>query len=164
MLRFIRSVGEVNFSQLMSIYEESNFEYGRKYSHSSNPWEQLRVGEEFLREDIAAFLKEENRILALWHAEGRPVSAMRLEPYADGLLLTCLETAREARGRGAAKNLILHTICYFDKQKIYSHVREDNAISLAVHQSSGFRVVKDYAVLLDGTVSHLFYTLCYNHG
>lgn len=162
MLQILRRVCEVNYPQLMFIYEESNLGYGKKYSRSSNPWEQLRFGEDFLRDDIAAFLKEEGSILALWHAEGRPVSAMRLQPYADGFLLTCLETAREARGKGAAKSLILHTICDFEAERIYSHIRKDNVVSLSLHRSIGFGIIKDYAVLLDGTVSHLFYTLCYD--
>ena len=87
-------------------------------------------------------------------------SALRLEPYEDGLLLEALETAPAHRRKGYAEKLIRAVQAEF-LQKIYSHVSKKNTASLAVHQKCGFRQVLDYAKYIDGSVVRSAVTLCY---
>ncbi len=94
----------------------------------------------------------------MWTADGAYVSVLRLEPYVDGYLLTGLETAPAARGKGYATMLMRAMLDIFP-ERIYSHVQMKNTASLALHQNVGFKILYDYAHLLDGTVSRNYYTL-----
>lgn len=163
MLQLIRSIREMDFAQLIQVYSQSNLEYGKRHCRNGTYWEQLRCGEAYMRESVSSFLREQGTMVALWSPEGRAVTGLRLQPYHDGMLLSCLETAPEARGKGYAGALLCHTLsCLSDGSSlaVYSHIKKDNAVSLAVHQRAGFRICADHAVLLDGSVSRGYYTLC----
>ena len=99
-------------------------------------------------------------VYALWVEDGRYRSALRLEPYEDGLLLEALETAPKYRRQGYAEKL-MRAVQEAFPQKIYSHVSKRNKASLAIHEKCGFRQVLDYARYIDGSVAHNAITLCY---
>ena len=95
----------------------------------------------------------------------RYVSAARLEPYRDGLLLEALETAPELRGRGYAAALLRNMLeSAPGTGPVYSHVDKKNAASLAVHRACGFRRILEHAVYADGSVLASACTLCYPRG
>lgn len=159
MLKIIRNIRDVDFQQLIPVYEESNIKYGIRNCPHGSIWEQLRLGEEFLRRDITDFLANQEGILALWVADGCVKAALRLEPFYDGLLISCLETAPGARGKGVATRLISHVVEQYCNQKVYAHIHKNNIVSMKAHQKNGFVVVNDSARLLDGTVTNAYNTL-----
>lgn len=161
MLRIIRSTGELSIHQLLPVYAESNLTTGLALSPNLSEWEQLRIGEDTFREDIFSFLRMPDTCLALWVEGETCVAALRLEPYADGSLLSCLETVPSLRGKGKAFALV-SAVLENSYGTIYAHVRKDNDKSLSLHLRAGFKIISDYGKLLDGTVSCNFYTLMYN--
>ncbi len=111
---------------------------------------------------LNVFFQTSGAILALWEQEGRYVSGLRLEPYRDGLLLAGLLTAPDQRRKGHARQLIQAVQEKLGAGgKLYSHVDKKNAASLAVHQKCGFRIIKDCARYLDGSVDLKCCTLLY---
>ena len=95
-------------------------------------------------------------VYCLWLAEGQCVSAVRLEPWRDGTLLTALETAPDKRKRGYARELVRAVVAYLAEQgsvRLYSHIHHRNAASIRVHEKCGFWKISDTAVLMDGTVT-----------
>jgi len=161
MLQLATKLQELNVSQLMAVYEEGNRENG------SILYPQLPEGQQILRaeQSFYEYLREgffpvEGAVYALWVENGRYVSALRLEPYADGLLLEALETAPGQRRKGYAEKLIRAVLEQFP-QKIYSHVSKKNTASLMVHQKCGFWQILDYAKYIDGSVLRTAVTLCY---
>ena len=107
------------------------------------------------------FFPTDGVVYAIWEAEGRYVSALRLEPYRDGLLLEALETAPDQRRKGYGRRLILSVLEQFPGVKIYSHVHKRNLPSLAIHEKCGFRRISEQAVYIDGSVNSRACTLCY---
>lgn len=159
MLKIVNKICDVDFTQMANVYFQSNLEYGRSNCRSGTTWEQLRCGEMYMRDSLCSFLQTNGAILALWDCDGSCVSALRLEPYLDGFLLSCLETAPEACGKGYATELVKEIALYVS-ERIYSHIHKTNAASLTVHRKAGFVICADHARLLDGTVSQAYYTLC----
>ena len=157
MLSVVRAYRELNMDALMQIYEQSNMEQGAEADRSLSGNACLLRGEQLLRDYLrSTFFLDNAAFIALWSAGGRPVSVLRVESYHDGLILTGLETAPEARGKGYAKALVNAVIRYLMDSAytvLYSHVRKDNSISMSVHKDCGFVKIKDHAVYLDGSVS-----------
>lgn len=156
---------ELNTEQLMAVYRESNRENGKEFFPNHTPDMQLILAEEgfldYLRQD---FFRQSGALYCLWSDEGRYQSALRLEPYADGLLLQALETAPNARRKGYARSLMEATLHYLrqtDAQAVYSHVSKRNLPSLNLHKVCGFTVHSDSATYLDGTVTQSSFTLRY---
>lgn len=92
---------------------------------------------------------------------GEYISALRLEPYKDGLLLEALETAPRHRRKGYGYQLLKAVLNAFPDRKIYSHVSKRNVPSLAIHEKCGFRKISDAAAYIDGSVNERAVTLCY---
>ena len=162
MLVLIKSMKELNFGQLMSVYEEGNLENGREfYPGLSQNQQILRAEQDFYQYLRECFFKTDGALYAVWVEKGKYVSALRLEPYRDGLLLEALETAPEYRQKGYAKQLIAAVLALPVVDKVYSHVHKKNTASMRTHESCGFRKVLDYAANIDGSVSSNSYTLCY---
>jgi len=159
MLKIVNKICDVDFTQMANVYLQSNLEYGRSNCRNGTTWEQLRCGEMNMRDSLCCFLRTKGAILALWDCGGCCVSALRLEPYLDGFLLSCLETAPEACGKGYGTELVKAAAAYIDG-RVYSHIHKKNAASLAVHKKASFVICADHARLLDGTVSQAYYTLC----
>ena len=161
MLYLVTKLREVNFSALMGVYEEGNRENGALV-HPGLPQGQqiLRAEQSFHQYLKEVFFPTAGAVYAIWVENDIYVSALRLEPYEDGLLLEALETAPAHRRKGCAEKLIRAVQAEFP-QKIYSHVSKKNTASLAFHQKCGFRQVLDYAKYIDGSVVRSAVTLCY---
>ena len=161
MLYLATKLREVDFSALMLVYEEGNRENGALL-HPEFPEGQqvLRAEHAFHQYLTEVFFVTAGAAYAIWMENDIYVSALRLEPYEDGLLLAALETAPAHRRKGYAEKLIRAVQVEFP-QKIYSHVSKKNTASLAVHKKCGFRQVLDYAKYIDGSVVRSAITLCY---
>ena len=165
MLSVIKSMQELDGEQLMAVYRESNRENGKEFFPDHTPDKQLCLAEgrflDYLRQD---FFRQRGALYCLWSDGGRYQSALRLEPYADGLLLQALETAPDARRKGYARALMEATLSYLrqtDAQVVYSHVSKRNFPSLNLHKACGFEVCSDSATYIDGTVTQSSFTLRY---
>lgn len=161
MLYLATKMRKLDFSALMTVYEEGNRENGALF-HPELPEGQqiLRAEQSFQQYLSEVFFPTAGAVYAIWVENDSYVSALRLEPYEDGLLLAALETAPAYRRNGYAEKLIRGVQVKFP-QKIYSHVSKKNAASLAVHKKCGFRQVLDYAKYIDGSVVRNAITLCY---
>ena len=160
MLRLVKKYSELNFSALMEVYAEGNRENGaEQYPHLSEYEQLFRAEQDFgdyLRHD---FFKTEGAYYALWEENGAYLSALRIEPYGDGVLLEALETRLDCRRQGYATRL-LEAVLSVETRKIYSHVSKKNTPSLRTHEKCGFRKILDHAVYIDGSVSANAVTLC----
>ena len=162
MILVFENLKEISFSQLMMVYEEGNRENGAEF------WPDMEEGQRILRAEQAfyqylreIFFPTENARYYVWVEQGNYVSALRLEPYRDGLLLEALETAPSMRKMGCAVKLIHAVQEQLPHGKIYSHVSKRNLASLKTHAKCGFRRIAEYAVEIDGSVSNRSCTLCW---
>ena len=160
-------MNQLNFSELMNVYSESNMLNGEElHPNLSEQSQILEVEQSFYQYLNDVFFRQRDSFYAIWECDDHYISALRIEPYKDGLLLCGLETAPDARRQGHAVKLILavleylQEICHCD---IYSHISKKNQPSLLVHEKCGFQVIMDHAVYSDGSVLHNHYTLIYKH-
>ena len=160
MLKILENRNNLPFSALMEVYEESN----RKTAQEE--WPDLPEGfalqqaeQDFYHYLRDVFFKAQGGFYALWEVQGKVVSAVRAEPYRDGLLLEALETAPDHRCRGYAKTLLLAVLEQFPGRKIYSHVGKRNVPSLKTHEACGFCRILEFAVYIDGSVNDRSCTL-----
>lgn len=164
MLKMIHNMSELNFAELMAVYEEANRENGRElYADESENQQLLLAEQDFYNYLRNVFFVTPGAVYALWVPDGSYVAALRLEPYADGLLLAALETRPDARRKGNAENLINAVITYLIQRgsgKVYSHISKRNVPSIGVHNKCGFQIIKDHAVYADGSVMYNNYTFC----
>ena len=161
MLYIARSLKELDFARLMEVYEEGNLENGEEL------WPELPEGLRLIRAEQAfhqylreCFFVTPGAVYCLWLEGSRYVSALRLEPYRDGLLLEALETAPGLRRRGYACALIEAMLREFGEKKIYSHVSKRNMASLRTHEACGFHRIAEHAVYADGSVMQNHVTFC----
>ena len=159
MLILAQKLSQLQFSKLMAVYAQGNLENAREF------WPELSESEQMLRAEQAFyqylqedFFKTTGAVYALWVEGDIYVSALRLEPYRDGLLLEALETAPDKRGRGYAKKLVAAAIS--GAEKVYSHVGKRNFASLRVHEACGFKRISEQAVYIDGSVNSHCCTMC----
>ncbi len=145
---------ELDFPKLMEIYAEGNRENGEFFYPDLSREQQLAHVEQdferYLREEFFSVDGAEYWVL---REQGRDLSALRMEPFADGLLLEALETRPDARRQGFASRLIRAVTKKYGNRKIYSHISKRNLASRKTHEGCGFRKWADYARLIDGTVS-----------
>ena len=164
MLILAKSIRELRFSELMQVYEQSNREAAEDRKHLP-PLFALQLAEQDHRQYLQeVFFPTPGALCCIWEENGHYVSALRLEPYRDGLLLTALETAPAHRGSGYAAALIRAVQNHLVQDgavKLYSHVSKRNAPSLRTHEKCGFRIVSDHAVYLSGSVDYRCCTLLY---
>lgn len=155
---------ELSFEHLMEVYREGNRINGRILAPFDSQERQLRLAEQdFYSYLLEQFFPTPGARYAVWTAGGKYVSALRLEPYRDGLLLEALETAPGERKKGYASALIcaVQEMPEHRGVRLYSHVDKQNAASLRVHLGCGFQILSDCAAYVDGTVSSRAYTLLY---
>lgn len=139
MIRYIRHPSEIDETALTAIYGDCP--------------EMIL----FLRQD---FFTQPGDLLAILEVKQTPVCALRLEAYLDGLLLEALETSPAHRRQGYASALIREVLASLPLgTTVYAHVEKRNTPSLCTHLSCGFRVWKDSAAMLDGTVTTRYATL-----
>lgn len=157
-----KKFSELSFQRLMDIYRESNAENGEYfYSNETPEWQLMLAEQEFYDYLSQVFFRTERAVYLIWTEAGRYVSALRLEPYEDGLLLEALETAPDQRHMGYAQKLIREALAVYGNQKIYSHVSKRNIASQRTHESCGFRKILDHAVYADGSVLQSSVTYCH---
>lgn len=159
MLHIVRNRKDLDFGKLMAVYEESNRKWAQeRYPYLTEAEQQLRT-EQDMYGNLQCFFLDRRAFYAVWDQDGSYVSAVRFEPYEDGLLLEALETMPAERNKGYAKRLV-NAVLTKIHGKIYSHVEKHNHPSLAVHSACGFADYLEYAVYADGSVSHKAVTLC----
>lgn len=162
MLQVAHSLRQLSFGALMDVYAEGNRENGEEFWPELSSGEQiLRAEQEFYQYLQQVFFQTQGAAYYTWQIHGKMVSALRLEPYRDGLLLEALETAPDQRGKGYAKALITAVLALTGPQKIYSHVGKRNIPSLKTHLSCGFHRVSEQAIYADGSVNDRCCTMLY---
>ena len=161
MLYLAGKLSDLDFRQLMDVYEEGNLENAAEFFPHEPKEQWLLLAEQsfhqYLRE---CFFKTEGAYYALWLIDGRYVSALRLEPYRDGLLLEALETKPDERKKGYGSELVTAVLAYVGDTKVYSHVSKRNAASLRTHEKCGFHRILEHAVYADGSVFSSCCTFC----
>lgn len=162
MLRKCTSFREMNGEKLLEIYSESNRAEGADDFREETPERQKMLAEErfcdYLRQD---FFSVRGAAYYIWEENGVYTSALRTEPYQDGLLIAGLETRPDYRKSGFATRLLeaaLDDLSGQGNKIFYSHIRKDNASSRRIHQKIGFTRLLDYGALIDGTVDRRYDT------
>lgn len=163
MFKKIVSSADVKWEDFFHVYGESTAENARSFY----PDMEEKAGLFRAEEEYAAYMRQEffpipGAYLGVWEESGGYCSALRLEPYEDGWLLSALETEKSLRRRGYGQMLIEAVQrSLAPGEKIYSHVSRRNKPSQNLHKKLGFVKVRDYAVYLDGTVDGGADTLLY---
>lgn len=153
MLIIAEHLRDLSFGMLMEVYREGNLENGKDFWPKESPERQLALAEQDFYDYLSqTFFRVPEAYYALWAVDGCYVSALRMEPYRDGVLLTGLETAPEQRRRGYAKALIRAVLAARNHGKVYSHVSKRNQASLGTHAACGFQKILDHAVYADGSI------------
>ncbi len=161
MLFIAERLTDLNFRQLMDVYEEGNLENAAEFypNESRSQW-MLLAQQSFYQYLRECFFTTPRACYAVWVEDGRYVSALRLEPYKDGLLLAALETAPQQRRKGYAERLIRAVLERYGHERIYSHVGKRNTASLRTHEKCGFHRILEHAVYADGSVMSSCCTFC----
>ena len=150
MLLFFESADGLDLAQLRRIYKES---LGNGSSFKST--------QDFYNYFQYDFFSVSNTACAVWEENGEYISALRLEPYRDGLLITGIETLPEQRRKGMASKLMRAVVEHMKStgtRRLYSHVHRKNTSSIRLHTACGFGLAFDHAVFLDGSVSQCYDT------
>jgi len=157
MLHWANKMRELNFGQLMELYSEGNLENAREFYPNLPENQQILAAEQsfhqYLRE---CFFKTSGARYALWVVDDDYRSALRIEPYREGLLLQALETKPDDRRKGYGYALMMQVLEYLRVRgytSVYSHIAKKNKASLALHSKCGFQLISDSARLIDGTVT-----------
>ena len=152
---------QIDFGQLMQVYRQSNLQAGAENYPDYSVDRQIYEAEQ----DFYLFLKEffslPGTIYLIWAPDGVYKSALRAEPYRDGMLIEGLETLPDSRRMGYAKSLLSEAVYYISATKqsiLYSHIAKHNLASQSVHIACGFCKISDYAVYIDGSVDRKSYT------
>lgn len=156
MLTVIGSMRELRFGRLMDVYAQTNRETAReRWPSEPESYATSLAEQDFYNYLSTCFFPTSGAVYCVWQEGGRYVSALRLEPWRDGLLLEALESAPDRRNHGYACTLIRAVQAYLRERgtvSIYSHISKHNTASIAVHEKCGFRKLYDYAVYADGSV------------
>ena len=157
MLILAHSLRDLRFGALMEVYADSNEEKASDWPNLPRGYALTLAEQDFRQYLQEVFFPTDGALYTVWEEEGCYVSALRLEPYRDGLLLEALETRPDQRGKGYAQTLIREMQRYLAQQgpvKLYSHIEKRNSASRSVHEKCGFRVVSDHAVYINGSVDY----------
>lgn len=150
MLKIVRNMAQLPFSQLAAVYEHSNREAAREQWPWLSEMEGLyRAEMEFYQYLRLDFFTQGDSFYALWQEAGHTVAAVRFERWRSGWLLEGLETRPDCRGRGYATSL-LEAVLPTMTGTVYAHVKRSNAASVAVHRKLGFHVGEETA-MVDGS-------------
>lgn len=153
---------DIAFFKLMETYQEGNLENGQERWPDEPAGRQLALAEtDFYNFLQQVFFKTDGAVYLIWEEKGTYISALRLEPYRDGLLLAALETHPQMRKQGFAEKLVKAALEYVGETVVYSHVSRNNTASLRTHEKCGFEKALDYAVYADGSVNNRCFTLRY---
>ena len=161
MLLTAKKLGELSFSSLMEVYMEGNLEKAREeWPNLPQQFALQQAEQEFYLYLKEVFFRTEGACYWVWVEKGKYVSALRLEPYRDGLLLEALETHPEYRRQGYGKTLVQGVLAENPGKKIYSHIHKKNLASIGLHEACGFEKLLDYAAYIDGSVNYRAWTYC----
>lgn len=136
MLKIARTMGELDLDLLTQVYGYDGADAMKFDSYLQD-----------------VFFRTKGAVYCIWEQDGRYVSALRLEPYEDGLILAGLQTLPGERGKGIATELIGAVVQWLGTGKIYAHVYHRNKASIRVHQRCGFCLIAPHARFLDCSVS-----------
>ena len=161
MLILATSLRQLRFGDLMEVYADSNEEKASDWPNLPHGYALTLAEQDFRQYLVEVFFPTPGAVCAVWEENGKYVSALRLEPYRDGLLLEGLETHPIHRRKGYAALLISTVQQHLGAVKIYSHVEKRNAASLKTHEKCGFSIISDHAVYINGNVDHRCCTLLY---
>lgn len=165
MLEIIHNLNELDFRQLMSVYEETNRINGAKDYRNLPENLQILYAEQDFYAYLEFFFAAKDSCYAVWTLEGSYKAALRVEQYLDGMIITGLETAPDGRKNGYAASLMQSTVQYLRENgydKLYSHIEKSNFPSLRLHEKIGFVKISDTATYIDGSFHSDAYTLCLN--
>lgn len=165
MLLTAHALRDISFGKLMEVYLEGNQENGAELAPDEPVDRQIMQAEQaFYAYLNDSFFRTPGALYEIWPENGKYISALRLEPYRDGLLLEALETRPDSRRQGYAYSLLSEVLKGNDISqygRVYSHVRKSNTASLRTHQKAGFRIESDYAHYIDGSINRKCFTLVY---
>ena len=164
MVLYCYRMKDLNFDLLMAVYEEA------LQKNAAELYPKLGRVEGFLqaRQDFYQYLHQvffptKGAFYAICTEEGIYVSAVRFEPYKDGILLEAVETAPLHRKKGYARILLQEALLHIKEcgvTKVYSHISKKNIPSIRLHTTCGFEKVADSAAYIDGDVSSRAFTFC----
>lgn len=154
MLLVCQKLSQLHFGQLMEVYRESVRENGAEFYPDLSAGEQLlRAEQDFYDYLRSGFFTQPGDLYCIWEENGRYICALRLQTFADGVLLEALETHPDHRRLGYAETLIRAVLQHFQPEKLYSHIGHRNTASQAVHLKCGFRKIADHARYANGSVN-----------
>lgn len=165
MIAWFHNLSEMNFDALMAVYEDANLREGA----ANYPYESATVQKQLAERDFAdylrsCFFRQDAAAYCVSMEDNKYISAVRVEKYEDGYLISALETIPAFRRRGYGQKLIESLVQEYSskcKLPIYSHVVNRNKASMNLHFKCGFRVYQSFARYLDGSVSNESTTLIY---
>ena len=152
MLKIVNRFCDLDIDRILLVYEE-------QFSGRS------KLTKDDFCEDWMLFFRDKHNVCCIWETEATFKACLRIEPYRDGALITCLETAPQDRGPGHATALINAVKDYLKQQNcsaMYVHILENNKVSMHTHRKAGFTKYSDVAHLVDGTISQRYCTLICN--
>ena len=164
MLKIVKSISELNIPQFLSVYQESVHKNGRDLYRDYPEIQQINLSENdllnYMRDD---FFRQRDAFCAGWMVECVYKSILRIEPFRDGVLLHALETVPKFRKNGYGYELVQSVIAYLKQSQckvVYSHIHKRNVSSLRLHKKCGFQIISESAVLVDGTITQNYCTMC----
>lgn len=154
MLKFHKNLSQLKYMQLMDVYSEDIAATANGRS--------IGLAEQDFYDYLHAFFGLSGAFVAVWELEGKYCSAVRIEPWRDGYLLSGLSTAPDCRRNGYGLALVRGVLEQLPAgSRVYSHIEKKNVPSIALHIQCGFARLQDSARMLDGSVLQDFYTFCY---
>ena len=166
MIRYCYRMKDLNFDLLMEVYAEALEENWKDlYSELDRAEGLLQARQDFYQYLHQVFFATKGAFYAIYLDNGTYMSAVRFEPYKDGLLLEAVETAPSHRKKGYAYTLLHEALLHLRAcgyQKIYSHISKKNTASIRLHTTCGFVKIADSATYIDGDVSNRAFTFCRN--
>ena len=155
MLKLINAMSELDAEQLLSVCRQTIT------NQQTDAVANVALQAE---RDFLSYLREIFFRICAWVIDGHYVSAVRFEPYRDGILLESLETKPSERRKGYAQALVSQSLAVLKQtgyRTVYSHIAKGNEPSIALHGKCGFKECSDTATLIDGTVSSRYCTMAY---
>ena len=153
MIIFADRINMLAFSKLTKLYSEDiDFERKRNYGKAYEFEGMLRAEQDFYQYLCEVFFAKLGGKIIIYEENNRYISAVRFEPYKDGLLLNSLVTEVDSRRKGYAQKLLHYALNHFADVPVYSHVHYRNIPSRHLHEKMGFTLLYEYAHMLDGSV------------
>ncbi len=165
MFQVFKHISDINISAFKHLYREQLLKMQRCSYPNLDDIEGALSAEQDFYYDLNSFFRMNGSFIAVWQENKRYVSALKIEKFKDGFLISGFETDPDFRNTGFGSSLLKSVLMYISDSndlRIYSHIKKNNVASLCVHQKCGFQIHCDYAEFLDGTVSNDSYTMIYN--